>query len=407
MAINGERSTLKQIRGRMDLKVTMASRFFTLDELGLKQQATGQGVSGIDTLEEKSVLEINDLATLDELRSVWEVLHRQTPQPAFCQTLDWLHLYLKHSGTRPTLRAFCVDEQGETTGLTVLVERWFDRRCELSMPVIGNETFLPIGANPWGNWVPVGEHLHSEMTRRHVIDLRGLADPEGMTTFSLHAAGWDVQPHPWSGSAVISFSGSWEKYWSQLSPKLRDFIERGEQQLAYVGPTSFVRIRPQRLESSAPLYRQEHYDQCLRIALNDERQLSQSNSVLNDPNRHQFLRDLFPVAWHQEAADLCFLMVGSQPIAFRFHTMAFGHLQTVWTAVDTEYHDLPLATLLLIRAIKDSFQRRDCDLNLGPMTADVARDWNGQFIPLSRFVIGNGGPILAAQPPEHGSRDRT
>ena len=385
----------------------MTSGFFTLDELGLNLQASGRGVSGMEALEEKSVLEINDLATLEELRPVWETLYRQTPRPAFCQTLDWLHLYLKHSGTRPTLRAFCVDEQGETTGLTVLVERWFDRRCELSLPVIGNETFLPLGANPCGNWVPVGEHLRSEMTRRHVIDLRGLADPEGMTTFSLHAAGWDVKPHPWSGSAAISLKGTWEQYWSLLSPKLRTLIEQGEQQLTSLGQTNFVRVRPQRSESSAPLYEPELYDQCLKISLNDECQLSQSNSVLNDPNRHQFLRDLFPVAWRQEAADLCLLTVGSQPIAFRFHTLAFGHLQTVWTAVDAEYHDLPLATLLLFRTIKDSFQRHDQELDLGPMTADVARDWNGQFVPLIRFVIGNGGPILAAQPPEIDRLNRT
>ena len=90
----------------------MPSGFFTLDELGLNLQASGRGVSGAEALEEKSVLEINDLATLEELRPVWEALHQQTSRPAFCQTLDWLHLYLKHSGTRPTLRAFCVDEQG-------------------------------------------------------------------------------------------------------------------------------------------------------------------------------------------------------------------------------------------------------------------------------------------------------
>ncbi len=380
----------------------MSSGFFTLDELGLNHQASGRGASSADASEERSVLEINDLATLEELRPVWETLHRQTPQPKFCQTLDWLQLYLKHSGVRPTLRAFCVDEEGETTGLTVLVERWFDRRCELSLPVIGNETFLPLGANPCGNWVPVGVHLRSEMTRRHTLDLRGLADPEGMTTFSLHAAGWGVQPHPWSGSATIPLSGSWDKYWAQLSPKLRTVIENGEQQLASLGPTNFVRFRPQCSDNAAPLYQSDLYDQCLKIALNDERQLSQSDSVLNDPNRHQFVRDLLPVAWRQEAADLCLLMVGSQPIAFRFHTLAFGHLQTVWTAVDAEYQDSPLATLLLIRTLKDSFQRHDQELDLGPMSADVAHDWSGRFVPLRRFVIGNGGPIIAAQPPEVG-----
>ena len=345
-----------------------------------------------------SVLEINDLGTLDELRSVWRTLLEQTPRPAFCQTLDWLQCNLRHCGPQSRLRALCIDEHGETTGITVLIERSVGRRIELSLPSVGGDTLWPLGAHPWSQWLPVGHHLRRAWSRRHVLDLRGLPDPEGMTTRSLHAAGWNVHAQPWTGTTTLRLEGSWDKFWSRLSPAVRQLVEFGEQRLAAIGPTNFVRFRPQGSDNNAPRFPPEVYEHCLHVALNDDDSLPRADSWLNAPARHQYQRDLLPWAWRHAAADLCLLFAGPQPIAFRFHTLAFGHLRTAWIGVDAEFRELPLATLLLIRVLRDSFQRHDQELDVGPTHPDVARDWNGAPTPLRRFVIGTKGPIIATEP---------
>ncbi|MBC7818785.1 MAG: GNAT family N-acetyltransferase, partial [Planctomycetaceae bacterium] len=177
-------------------------------------------------------------------------------------------------------------------------------------------------------------------------------------------------------------------------------VELGEQRLASHGPTSFVRFRPQGTDRTGPHFPDELYQDCLNIALNDEQQLSRADSVLNAPERHLFLRDLLPWAWRHSAADLCLLLSGSRPIAFRFHTLAFGHLRTIWTGVDAEFRQLPLAALLLSRTLRDSCQRGDEELDLGPTCADVAHDWHGTLTPLRRLAVGASAVTSTVLQPE-------
>jgi hypothetical protein len=181
---------------------------------------------------------------------------------------------------------------------------------------------------------------------------------------------------------------------------VRSLVELGEQRLTTLGPMNFVRFRPLGTDRTGPQFPDELYQDCLNIALNDEQQLSRADSVLNAPERHLFLRDLLPWAWRHSAADLCLLLSGSRPIAFRFHTLAFGHLRTIWTGVDAEFRHLPLGALLLFRTLRDSCHRGDVDLDLGPMHADVARDWQGTLTPFRRFIVGASAVASSAHLPE-------
>ncbi len=374
--------------------------FFNLDTLSLRTPPNFKETCINEPLFERPVLEINDFATLSELHTVWNRLHAKTPRPAFSQSLEWLQLYLKHFGRQKRLRAFCHDEAFETAGMTVLVEHIVNGRVELTLPTVGNETLTPLGAQPWANWKAVGELLCAELPGRHVLDLRGLPDPKGMTTLSLKAAKLPVRPQPWTGMTTLRLEDNFESYWSRVSPALRSLVETGEQRLSALGPTSFVRFRPQRSDEVDPHFPNELYEQCQTVALNDEAHLLRSDSVLNDPTRHAFLRDLLPWAWRHAAADLNLLFAGSRPLAFRFHTLAFGHLRTVWSGVDAEFADLPLAELLLRHAIRDSYQRHDCEIDLGPAQPDVARDWSVVSIPLRRFVVAPSGQTVVVQQPE-------
>lgn len=382
----------------------MSASFFTLDELGLRSEHDPRTLSFCaehdDDHGSHSVFEINDLATLAELQPLWSDLLRQTPRPAFCQTFEWLQLYWTHFGDRQRLRAFCVERNGDTVGLTVLVEQPSHGRRELTLPSVGTETLGPLGAGSYWSWLAIGEHLRGELSRKHVLDLRGLSDPQDRARAALNAAGLPVRSLPWTATTVVHLAGDFAAMWLKAAEPLRHVVELGEQRLAALGPTNFVRFRPQATNHTHPQLPDKLYQDCLNIALSDEQQLVRADSVLNAPERHLFLRDLLPWAWQHSAADLCLLLVGSRPVAFRFHTLTFGHLRTVWTGVDAEFRKLPMATLLLHRTLRDSAQRGDVELDLGPTHSDVARDWNGTQLPVRRIVAGTALPSSTFQEAE-------
>lgn len=381
----------------------MTATFFTLAELGLRSDDGSHGVSVCAEDEfgtESCVLEINDLATLAELQPLWRELLDKTPRPAFSQSFEWLQLYWQHFGAHQRLRAFCLDEEGDTAGLTVLVERDVRGLRELTLPSVGVETLWPLGADPVEQWHVVAKHLRTELARKQVLDLRGVFDPNGNIDDALRAAEVNVQSQPWSSTTMLYLEEDFDSYWSRMSPSIRQLVELGEQRLATLGSAKFVRIRPQLADRSSPCFPDELYQDCLNIALNDEQQLSRADSVLNAPERHAFLRDLLPWSWRHSAADLCLLLSGSRPIAFRFHTHKSGELRTVWCGVDSEFRQLPLAALLLFRTLRDSCQRGDVALDLGSTQADVARAWQGIVTPLRRFVVGDSVVTASPQRPE-------
>jgi CelD/BcsL family acetyltransferase involved in cellulose biosynthesis len=382
---------------------TMTTTFFTLDELGLRSR---DNLRGVDVSAEDEfaadpfVFEINDLATLAELQPLWRELLDQTEQPAFSQTFEWLHLYLEHFGDQYRLRALCLDADGESTGLTVLVERNVRGVRELTLPSVGGETLWPLGGNPAGQWRAVARHLRAELARKTVLDLRGVFDPLGEINAALYEGDADVHSQPWSSATMLRCDENFESAWLRVSPAVRQLVEQGEQRLAALGTTNFVRFRPRGTDCADPHFPDELYQDCLNIALNDEQQLKRSDSVLNAPERHLFLRDLLPWAWRHSAADLCLLLSGSRPIAFRFHTLMSGHLRTIWSGVDAEFRQLPLAALLLYRTLRDSCHRRDVVLDLGPTHSDVALNWQADVTPFRRFVVGASAPASSAQLPE-------
>ena len=68
-----------------------------------------------------TIREINDPAELESLRPVWNELLARTPWPNFCQSLDWLLVFLKHYGKGKRLRVLVVEEHARPLGILPLV----------------------------------------------------------------------------------------------------------------------------------------------------------------------------------------------------------------------------------------------------------------------------------------------
>lgn len=360
----------------------MVATFYTLEELGLHTVEGARGRSKRVLKSAPSVFEINDLDTLLELEPVWNELLTKAVRPTFSQTLPWLRLFAEHFADTHRLRTFCLDEQGETTGFTVLLERAAHGIRKLTLPHVGWETLQPIGASAEKNWKVVVQHLNSELSNRHVLDMCGLSDVEGNLKQTLQSAGHRLGQRSVQHTAAVRLNKPSEptSHWATGNSV-------AEQHLATQGHVHFARYRPLRQSGASPQLPSELYEHCLRVALNDEANLSKSESVLNEPARHRFLRDLFPLTWSQAAADLCLLFLDKRPIAFRFHTLAFGHLQTVWTGVDAEFREWS-ANVLLQRTIRDSLERQDLEIDLGPTSAEDAAHWNATLRPLHHWTVG-------------------
>lgn len=363
----------------------MSAPFFTLDELGLTATSELPPDSLRDDVE---ILEVNDLATLSELASLWPNLLRANPRPRFSQSLEWLELYLRHFGNRERLRAFCCDRQGEMIGLTVLMETRSHGRSILSLPRVGWQVACPLGVDSALQWSAIGKYLRERMAGTDGLDLCGLHDPHGEIAAALIAAGWPIVTRSWPDSCSLRLNRDPDVLQERLSCTPRSHFDRLEQQAMPDAPLRFVRFRPQATGGAIPHLPDDAYEHCLRVALNDEQQIASELSPLHSPAQHRFLRDLFPWAGRHSASDVCLLFAGARPIAFRFHTICHGHLQTVWTGTDSEFRHLPITTQLLHHTLCDSRRRGDKELEVGPTAGEFAQSDNADITAHCRLMSG-------------------
>ena len=140
------------------------------------------------------------------------------------------------------------------------------------MPTVGTETLCPLGTNSYWSWLAVANLLRPELARKHLLDLRGVADPEDRTLSALNAVDLPVRSLLWTGTSAVRLESDFASFWSRASSPLQSLVELGEQRLSALGPTNFVRFRPQATDQMPPQFPDELYQDCLNIALNDEKQ---------------------------------------------------------------------------------------------------------------------------------------
>lgn len=366
----------------------MTATFFTLEELGLHTSAGGRGRLRSARSEEVSVVEINDVATLLELKSEWNEQWAETPRATFSQTLEWLALYDRLCLKANRLRAFCVEAGSEAVGFAVFIERSQAGWVTLSFPRVDCQVLRPVGADLRRIWNAVLQHLVTDLRHRHVLDLHGIVAGDFDVATCARAQRSKICQKQQGSVVRLRLSAPRGGLSRSQEDAERQDLGVAERKLQAHGRVRFVRFRPVLQPSASLDCPAELYEQCLAVALNDEASLLQDGSVLNDEQRHRFLRELLPLTWRHAVADLCLLLVERRPVAFRFHTQTAGRLQTVWTGTDSEFHDLPLGALLLERTLRDSRLRRDQELELTPNATDEVQNGNAVSISRSRVLIG-------------------
>ena len=125
------------------------------------------------------ILEINNIEQLEQFKTDWDILFRDTPGATYFQSFNWLKAYWRHFGTGNTLRTLLLIEQDQPIAIVPFVVRQEETRVGrlrvLTYPLDNWGSFYgPIGRNPAAALKAAMEYVHSAPRDWDMIELRWL-----------------------------------------------------------------------------------------------------------------------------------------------------------------------------------------------------------------------------------------
>lgn len=329
------------------------------------------------------VEEINDIRQLAGCRLLWKKLLAETPGANFFQSLDWLEAYWRHFGRSQRLRVLKVCAAGHVIGILPLVVRSESTRAGrvqvLTYPLENWGTvYGPIGPNPAATLTTALRHVRQTPRDWDMIDLRWVdrhGRDRGRTARAMQYAGFQVQQQVWDKFAVVDIGGSWDDYWAGKSSRWRNNFRRSQRDLAKAGDVTYLRYRPAGKAAGDADPRWDLYDACERIAAKSWQGSSSSGTTLSHLQVRDFLRDAHQAAATAGGLDLNLLYVGGRPVAFAYNYHYQGHVFGLRSGFDASVATAGAGTVLLGRALRDSFHRDDKTYDLGPGSLEAKRYW--------------------------------
>lgn len=327
------------------------------------------------------VREINDARELETLRLTWKLLHGQTRDASFFQTLDWLLAYWKHYGGNQKLRVLVVRSGNETLGILPLVVRTEATRVGmvrvLTYPLHNWGTFFgPIGANPTATLAAGMEHIHNSPRDWDLVDLRWVNRDEvdhRRTASALELAELPAVEQRAEEVAMVEFKGTWDEYWMSRPGKWRSNLRRGEKSLAARGALRFERYRPAGSLAGDDDPRWDLYNACERVAGESWQGAAADGTTMSNESVRAFLRDAHVAAVEAGMLDLCVLFVDDVPVAFAYNYHTDGRVFGLRMGFDASFENA--GSVLMQKMFADSFDRHDVSLDLGAGYLDWKRPW--------------------------------
>lgn len=320
------------------------------------------------------VVEINDLAKLQQYESDWKRLFHNTPQASFFHTYEWFVTYWKHFGAGRKMRVLIVQSGETVTGIMPLCV--IDEQHRLNTVRV-----LTYPLSDWGMWYgPLGsqqsatmfmalQHLQKSPRDWDTIDLRWTpCEPTGhdVTRRAMTAVGWKPQRQVYQQSSLIEFSGNdWASFFAGLNKKWRHEIRRQERNLARLGEVKFIRHRPDSAASGDGSPHWDLFDECLDVSRESWQANVTSGNTICHPGVLPFIKDC-----HQQAAklgmvDMAVLRLNGKPLAYQYNYHYQGNIFGLRMGYAREARDLGAGKILLARFLEDSFRRGDKVLDMG------------------------------------------
>ena len=199
-----------------------------------------------------TVIEINDVETLEDYRLAYNVLLPETHGASFFHTLDWLLVYWRHFGAEQKMRVLLIEGENGPIGILPLVVVREKRRIGtvrvLTYPLADWGAFYgPIGPNPTATLLAGIRHIQSTPRDWDVLELRWVDRDgwdHGRTKTALRHVGFTSIESQWTSTAQVETSGDWKTYWASRKSHWRTNVRRSERKLDEQGKVELLRYRP-------------------------------------------------------------------------------------------------------------------------------------------------------------------
>jgi len=174
--------------------------------------------------------------------------------------------------------------------------------------------------------------------------------------------------------AVIDVATTWDDYLGSRTNRFRSNIRRLLRRAERTG-IEYVRHRPPGVAHGDGDPNWDVFENCMELARHSWQGDSTDGTTLSHSTVSDFFRDVHGVAAHGGCVDINLIKIDGSPIAFNYNYHYHGCVNGLRMGFDPNYSRHAPGTVLLASMIRDSCQRDDQVLDLGPEYLDVKRRW--------------------------------
>jgi len=352
------------------------------------------------------VREFRDMESLRPYREIWNKLLAQTDGASYFLSHDWLENYWHHCHADQQLRVLLIECDNEDTpnnsqviGILPLVVRHETTRLGrvrvLTFPLHGwGTSYGPIGPDPQTTLAEGCRHLAAAKRDYDLFDLRWLDDRRGlgeMASQAMQHAGFRNRRALWFDAYHVNLQelgprSGWEAYWASRTSHWRTNVRSNLKKIAKLGPIEYVRYRPLGTAFGQDDPRWDLYETCVELAARGWQGSRPDGTTLSHPQVRDYLRNAHEVAARFGAADINLLYVAGQPVAFAYNYAYRGHVYGMRAGYDPAFKALGAGSALSYYMLRDSCQRGDRVLDLGPGNMPSKINWLNEVVPCYHYT---------------------
>lgn len=318
-----------------------------------------------------------------------------TPHASFMQSIDWLNVRWDHGTEKEDHFVIGVKDGEKIVGFVPLVIA----RVKTSL---GEMKVAKFPLDGWGSFFgPVSSHPNETLSlaidylfasKRKFDFLELTAIPDLKTTLPSVEVDQEVtsiqlinkQCQEDSRVGQIDLTDDWDTYWEsrRKQKNRRRNVERCARRLNELGDVRWERFRPEVSDPSTQCdLRWEVFEACERISsISWQKDLTNGNT-LHHEDVNPLLRDAYQAGVRAGSIDVSLLYLDDQAIAYAFGYHYKGYVDLYRIGFDPQYAKFAPGNALWSRLIRDSFERGDRVLDLGPTCLDYKRFWVTRLEP--------------------------
>ncbi|MCA9022040.1 MAG: GNAT family N-acetyltransferase, partial [Planctomycetaceae bacterium] len=349
------------------------------------------------------VIELNEIEALADYRADWQRLLKVTPGGTFFRSLEWLQVYWNHFAEDQRLRVLIVVDGGEVTGIVPLCVRRIKSKyglCRiLTFPFDDWGSFYgPVSASQKTTLCAAFNYILHSRRDWDLIDLRCVDSAGfdgGETEQALNSEKISFETLLWCQTAYVDLKQDWDQYLCSRSSRARKTYLCSEKRVQQEGEVKYLRYRPAGAENGESDPRWDLYDQCEEIARQSWQGRSTTGTTLSHASVAPFFRDAHERAAQAGTVDLNMLYVAGRPAAFNYNYVHEGLVYSLRMGFDPRVSIKGAGCVLMGRMIRDSMQRGDRILDIGPGSLAAKKNWYTSVENSYRYVHYSATSVTA------------